>query len=176
MTNFKTEFMRLYEELSNMDIISNLDLNTIEKAAYNHFGSAEPGEGPLFITKDGTFLNMDYMHLDVWYWLADNVIKDANFDPDLFDDGSEFATLFNCIKCGTGDGYPYIILTKRLPTTDQFDSLETWLEKRVWGQRDIKGVTVGNTVRSVCFDLNDFEPEDIIKHIKRFYASGSFYY
>jgi hypothetical protein len=179
----KTEFMKLYEELGTLNdlelTIPNIkDPARLDADIQKLFGATVPGNGATFIASNGTFINLpDGMdvHVDLLYYLIDNhyIEAPANYDhPDAtFEDPTELTDILNYIRCNNDlGGFAYITLPETLPTYKQFSSLEIWINTLSAEELEI------NTAEcNKIYNLKENTAEDILKKIKRFFASGKFY-
>lgn len=196
--------MKLYEEMKmweflwedlntlNENMIEETKLTTILK---DEFGSKTPDEGSSYITPDGTFLNMPDTHHDVLPVLARagiiSIENASTLDLDDFEDdsicGYDFEKFFtksdiNYIRCndGTFDSTCcYINLPEAKPTNAQFRSLEQWLNERVVINPRLQRIELGSQFTSQFtnkwYYLADYTSANLIKLIKRYYASGRLY-
>ena len=160
------------------DIISKL---LIENPNYE-LGKAtdlEPN-APYFILPNGKILYGMYNHLEVEQDL--HSLNLSNYQNTEYDDlDYNDSTLFDlgCIRgrysSDIFNDMGYVLLTKGYPTLSQFDSLGEIIAKAK-SERigDIEFMNY-NESKYHDYELREYEPEDIIKKLKRFYASGKFY-
>lgn len=157
-------------------------------------------EGPNFITKNGTFVSGsstdDDTHLEVLSGIIDRigyeVYGDAEYDLD--EDAFIYQELValildhieserGWIRVNTGSEYtgdtPYIYLNKERPTSAQFDAIEEVLEaceSNGYSEFVVYISTSSFHATSKVYPLEDYDSiEDILKNIKRYYASGVLY-
>ena len=145
--------------------------------------SNTPVVGPSYILKDGKFLKIwdadldikgmsgsgsksgKAMHLDV-----DGLIY-KHIDPDKY---AHFYLNKDCIRVNTGFE-EYIVLSQDKPTRAQWESLATWLDFYFFDQKHDKLTVMdyyGSWANSKTYYLDKITPEDILKKIKRYYATG----
>lgn len=139
----------------------------IDKVIKDTFAQDYPGEGCIYIAGDGSFINIYPKlddHEDLAYWL-----EEKGYD-DIIEDAEWFTDTFNYIRCRNSRHLCFVALPKAI-TDLQIRSLEEWLESKVTS--DTLQVIAGNDYK--IYDLDDYFPEDIIKIIKRYYASGKLY-
>ena len=136
--------------------------------------SRKPKLGSVFLTKDGTFINLgeneDDSHGDIISYLE-------NEDIFLFDDHWQFSENFGYIRMNSGtttDFNAYIEFLEDKPTAEQYDGIENWLYYILnSGVKEVE-INVPNS-KSIRYSLVDYLPEDIIKKVKRYYGSGTLY-
>ena len=136
--------------------------------------SRKPKLGSVFLTKDGTFINLgeneDDSHGDIISYLE-------NEDIFLFDDHWQFSENFGYIRMNSGtttDFNAYIEFLEDKPTSEQYDGIENWLYYVLnSGVKEVE-INVPDS-KSIRYSLVDYLPEDIIKKIKRYYSSGTLY-
>ena len=136
--------------------------------------SRKPKLGSVFLTKDGTFINLgeneDDSHGDIISYLE-------NEDIFLFDDHWQFSENFGYIRMNSGtttDFNAYIEFLEDKPTSEQYDGIENWLYYVLnSGVKEVE-INVPNN-KSIRYSLVDYLPEDIIKKVKRYYGSGNLY-
>ena len=134
----------------------------------------KPKLGSVFLTKDGTFINLgeneDDSHGDIISYLE-------NEDIFLFDDHWQFSENFGYIRMNSGtttDFNAYIEFLEDNPTSEQYDGIENWLYYVLnSGVKEVE-INVPNS-KSIRYSLVDYLPEDIIKKVKRYYGSGNLY-
>lgn len=145
-------------------------IEAMNKAIISEFGRDYPGEGCICIAPDGTFINVYPKlddHEDLCTWLTeqgfDGVIPEAEWLVETFD----------YVRCRNNPAsLCYIELPLKTITRSQLYSLEEWLEDKV--SHDHINIELPDGVWK-RFSLEEYFPEDIIKKIKRYYASGTLY-
>ena len=151
------------EESFNADNIKQMD-----KIIQYHWASETPGEGCIFIAPNGKFINIYPElddHEDLCYWLEENGYRD---NPE---DGEWFVSEFGYVRCRNSMHLCFIEVPQKM-TREQYSSLEQWLEEKVSSDElDIEAWSG----EWKTYNLNNYFPEDIIKIIKRSYASGKLY-
>jgi RimJ/RimL family protein N-acetyltransferase len=164
----KTEFMELYEGLSEINSDST-SIEAMDKAIQEYFGQDKPGDGCIFIATNGKFINI-YPELDdhesLAYWLQEQGFSDVDEEAEWF------VEAFGYVRCRNSLSQCFIELPIKNITRYQLYSLEEWLETKVSTPTlDIEAPN-GEWKN---YDLDEYFPEDIIKLIKRCYASGRLY-
>ena len=185
------EFLKLWEELS--DINGAIGYSRISTVLKSSFGETTSRDGSIFIMPDGCFLNMPDTHGDVLPVLIENGIIDLPADADLenysyYDyavdmlgkDLPKFfaSTNLNYIRCNNDPDLCYIEVPENRPTNAQLRSLEQWLIERVYTLNDkdqCVELSSQFTKDYKQYLLSEYTAEDLIKLIKRFYASGKLY-
>lgn len=158
---------------ANNTIRESFDADTIkqmDKAIVNEFGRDYPGEGCILIAPDGTFINVYPTladHEDLCIWLTeqgfDGVVNEAEW----------LVETFNYVRCRNNpESLCYIELPLHNITRHQLYSLEDWINEKV--KYDHISIELPDGVWK-RFSLNDYFAEDVIKKIKRYYASGTLY-
>ena len=179
------------DEMSTEDIVNLLDIR--EKT------EIDPSS-PMFIFPDGTIVSVIEVakrcghnvtiHADFIAVILKELAYFAKYDgnelsDDIdFDDFDESEMLewitseLNWVRlnCGNSwvEGRFYSVLPPSM-TSAQFRSLEKWLE---WGYDNKKDEVLflcSEVGKSQYYSFEDNFPEEIIKKIKRYYASGEFY-
>ena len=129
-----------------------------------------PGEGCIFIAPNGKFINIYPKlddHEDLCYWLEE--LDDYNFNTP--EDAEWFVIEFGYVRCRNSMHLCFIELPQKM-TREQYYSLEQWLEEKVSSDKiDIEAWSG----EWKTYHLDNYFPEDIIKIIKRSYASGKLY-
>jgi hypothetical protein len=201
-SDFLDTYDRLSELNSDKETVEinpkSIDYVSVTAALKEVFGSATPQTKSCFITPDGYFLNVPYRHWDV---LPELVKKGIIATPevnktniDTIDDigphidkllGCSFEEFFsnklNYIRCNGDPAVCYIGLPDKRPTGAQFESTELWLTSVVYNDSNSKRnwyetIELWNVAgTSQLYKVSEYFPEDIIKRIKRYYASGRFY-
>ena len=136
--------------------------------------SRKPKLGSVFLTRDGTFINLgeneDDSHGDIISYLE-------NEDIFIFDDHWQFSENFGYIRMNSGtttDFNAYIEFLEDKPTSEQYDGIENWLYYVLnSGVKEVE-INVPNN-KSIRYSLIDYLPDDIIKKVKRYYSSGNLY-
>lgn len=145
------------------------NIEAMDNAIQEYFGQNTPGEGCIFIAPTGKFINIYPQlddHEDLAYWL-----KEQGFEG-VIEDVEWFVDTFNYVRCRNSSSQCYIELPIKNITRHQLYSLEEWLETKVnTSTLDIEAPD-GEWKN---YNLADYFPEDIIKLIKRCYASGRLY-
>ena len=155
---------------SNGDSISQSDIDAMHRAIVNEFGRDQPGEGCILIAPDGTFINVYPMlddHEDLCTWLTEQ-----GFDG-VVDEAEWLVETFNYVRCRNNpESLCYIELPLHNITRQQLYSLEDWITEKV--KHDHISIELPDGIWKQ-FSLKEYFPEDIIKKIKRYYASGKLY-
>lgn len=118
-----------------------------------------PENGSAYILPNGKFLNL--------YPATHEIFKDDLKEYDVY-----FPYLYQSIQINDGnnpeDPLPnaYILIDNK-PTIDQYDSLLIWLDRL-----KNKSINVWARNQNNIYDLNEYIPEDIIKRIKKYFATG----
>jgi RimJ/RimL family protein N-acetyltransferase len=145
------------------------NIEAMDKAIQEHFGQDKPGDGCVFIAPNGKFLNI-YPELDdhesLAYWLQEQGFEEA------IEEAEWFVKAFSYVRCRNSLSQCYIELPIKNITRYQLYSLEDWLETKV--NTPTLDIEVPNGEWK-NYDLDEYFPEDIIKLIKRCYASGRLY-
>ena len=137
--------------------------------------SRKPMMGSVFITQDGTFINMgdnvDDSHGDIIGMLEHEDIL-------MYDDVWELSQDYGFVRGNSGlhlDGNAYIELLEDKPSYDQYDAIENWLYFIM--NHGVKSVEVYiiEMENSITYEFDNDLPEDIIKKIKRAYSYGNLY-
>lgn len=148
--------------------VERLDIKQMNEYILKEFGSVIPGDGCIFIAPEGTFINIYPKlddHEDLCYWLEEHGFKDTP------DDAEWFVDEFKYIRCRNSPHMCFIHLPEEV-TTKQLNSLEEWLETKVFYGAIQIAVPDGKWRK---YDLKKYFPEDIIKIIRRYYSSGTLY-
>lgn len=98
-------------------------------------------------------------------------VRGFEFDGSL---GNSIFDLLGCIRVN-GDNEDYIALPKDKITIDQQESLEFWLNWYFYicNNNEIAVATVDG--KQVYYNKKEYEPEDIVKKINRYYNTGNLY-
>lgn len=170
----KPDFLWLDESSESLTVgHKSLDKSMIQamnEAIITEFGASYPGEGCICIAPDGTFINVYPKladHEDLCTWLIeqgfDGVVSEAEWLVDTLD----------YVRCRNNPAsLCYIELPLKTITRSQLYSLEEWLEDKV--SHDHISIELPDGIWK-RFSLEEYFPEDIIKKIKRYYASGKLY-
>ena len=149
--------------------IERLDIKQIDKYILDSWGSDRPGEGCIFIHPNGKFINIYPKlddHEDLCYWLEEQGFDETPGDAEWFVD------TFNYVRCRNSRLLCFVELPITNITRDQLYSLQEWFEEKVntdYIDIELPDGTWNN------YDLDEYFPEDLIKIIKRYYASGKLY-
>lgn len=143
----------------------------IHEAILKRWGKNYPGDGCIFITPEGSFINLFPAlldHEDLCAWVEKNGFSE------IPDDASWFVKELSYVKCRNSRTLCYAEIPSEI-TRKQLNALETWLEEKVHAD-NVEHIDIG-TLKNECktYDLNIYFPEDIIKRVKRFYSSGRLY-
>ena len=149
-----------------------------EALAIETFGSANPGPGNIYISPDGTFINLYPKidtHEDLCWWL-----EEEHDCPLEYEDEEYFVREFQWIRLRSDPSMMIIELTKEVPFNRQWYSLEDWLlycEDRYAGQGTILYL---NACDGADADIEykfgtEYFTEDIMRICKRYYSSGKLY-
>ena len=152
-------------------------------------------DGPMFILSNGKVvgakdITYDDVHTNIIMTILGGVAGDAYYDLNnqgeavaialeyLMDERGWIRTNTGSNSTGYGDDRFYIVLPKKRPTNAQFDSLEEFLQHG--NDKGVDEVIVfieTSAVKPVSkvYSYADYFVEDIIKNIKRYYASGVLY-
>ena len=161
------------------DIISKLLIENPNNYKLGKATDLEPN-APYFILPNGKILYGMYNHLEVEQDL--HSLNLSNYQNTEYDDlDYNDSTLFDlgCIRgrysSDIFNDMGYVLLTKGYPTLSQFDSLGEIIAKAKSERIDDIEFMNYNESKYHDYELREYEPEDIIKKLKRFYASGKFY-
>ena len=161
------------------DIISKLLIENPNNYKLGKATDLEPN-APYFILPNGKILYGMYNHLEVEQDL--HLLNLSNYQNTEYDDlDYNDSTLFDlgCIRgrysSDIFNDMGYVLLTKDYPTLSQFDSLGEIIAKAKSERIDDIEFMNYNESKYHDYELREYEPEDIIKKLKRFYASGKFY-
>lgn len=161
----------LYEDVIEPNSSTKNCLNYVES---NFNVSDYYSEGQSYILPNGEFLNLyDEAHIEV----DDALYEKGLIKEDPYVSGRlVLMDEYNSIRLSDGKYIqtdPYVELPERLPSKAQLDSFIDFLDsldtKQVW-----VGVR-GNKNAGVSYNLENVLPEQIVKSIKKFYASGILY-
>ena len=176
----------------------NIDWARLDAAVTKQFGSLEPGDGPTYISSNGTFINnFGDVHADLCYWaakqgilkipealLADNADWDdfLDFIHTLASNPKEGYVFvgepLNYLRCNNDKYQSYVILPSKV-NKNQLYSLEAWLEHLYEIPKSTRPSCIEfsayNNEQNNTYDLDDYDSEALIKIAKRFYSSGKFY-
>ena len=190
---FDSDFLRLYEQLDKLTEEDSkntgaLDLVSIDSAIQAHFGSDVPGEQCIYIAATGNFINLYPQlseHEELATWLVEQSLVKlpdgktaSSYLDELAKDYTEnfFADFLNYIQCRNHENLCYVILPEKRPTFDQYEKLEQWFNERVFTNkkcRQIEIICIDRDSKNYRTDMHS--AEDLIKRIKRCYASGRLY-
>ena len=155
-------------------------------------------EGPMFVLPDGEIIGIDNYsiegesHFDILFNIVDNIAY-HKFDGKSIDDFGDYGDVvgeildYVCndrkwIRFNTGttevEERCYIVLNKERPTNAQFDAIEEFLQygDDIGKDEVIVYIETSNiNPVSKVYSYDEYLPEDIIKKIKRYYASGVLY-
>lgn len=161
-----------------------LSRDEIEDRVANELGtSKEPIEGPSYILRDGSFLKIWNSDVDIKGLSGSKSVsgKTMHLDVDGFinkeidaDSYSYYYLNHDCIRVNTGFE-EYIVLPKERPNNAQFDSLLKWLNFYFFdkGHDKLKVMDwYGSSLNTKEYYLDETMPEEIIKKIKSYYATG----
>jgi hypothetical protein len=176
-------FADTYDKLNTLYTDTKIDYAKLTADLKKEFGNTATGEGSSYIIPDGTFLNMPDTHHDVIPVLLDNNIAvDEEADEVNGIDFNEFFvnSSLNYFRCNDGAidvDCCYINLPENRPTNSQLWSLEQWLDERVFSNHELEQIELSNqfTKDFKYYSLSEYTTDDLIKLIKRFYASGKLY-
>lgn len=143
------------------------DINKVDNIILNHWGQNNPGEGCVFIHPSGKFINIYPTlddHEDLCYWLEEN------YNIATPGDAEWFVQEFDYVRCRSSIGLTFIELPEKI-TSKQLYSLQTWMEEKVSSDK----LEIETERGWKTYNLDDYFPEDLIKIIRRYYASGRLY-
>jgi hypothetical protein len=138
------------------------------QALLKAWGSSTPGNGCIFITPEGTYLNLFpkiFSHDKLCDWVDRSGYGPTTKQARWFSDNLDY------VRCRNNRGLCLIELPAKI-TASQLDALQVWLETKVSDDTLDVGTTDG---QYKSYNLQDMLPEDIIKRIKRYYSSGKLY-
>jgi hypothetical protein len=138
------------------------------QALLKAWGSNSPGNGCIFITPEGTYLNLFpkiFSHDKLCDW-----VDRAGFGPTT-KQARWFSDNLDYVRCRNNRGLTLIELPAKI-TVAQLDALLVWIETKV-NDTTLDVGTPDDQYKS--YDLQSYLPEDIIKLIKRYYSSGKLY-
>ena len=149
---------------------------------YDNFDITDvPPYGPSYILPDGKFVDIygttiNDKHLDTHYDV-ETVLNDNGLSSDEFDSLSLNYTIQECgaIRCSTRTHEHYILLNEERPTTNQYDSILKLLilMSDDLGYPSVQIIADKDTYK--IYNFTDYEPEEIVGKIKRYYSSGNLY-
>ena len=156
--------------------VSEVDIDLskeIEDLVLEEFGGYAPDTGCTFISPDGTFVNIYPQirtHEDLCYWVEETL--DIELD---YCDEEYFIREYDWIRLRQYALEAYVELPQQA-YTDQLHSLQEWLELcEVWGDLEMT-VSVCDSSNFIKFNFGkELFSEDVMKLIRRFYASGNLY-
>ena len=176
----------------------NIDWVKLDTAVINQFGSSVPGDGPTYISSNGTFINnFGNVHADLCYWAAkERILKvpeelladDADWD-DFLDfihtlasnprEGYVFVgEPLNYLRCNNDRYQSYVILPAKI-NRNQLYSLSDWLNHLYEMPKGIRPSYIEfstyNEEKNNSYNLDAYTTEELLKIVKRFYSSGIFY-
>ena len=150
--------------------------------------SSTPISGPSYILPNGNFLKIDNanidingmsggqsksgkaQHLDVDGWIYNNL--DVNVNDGYH--SQQYLLNRKCFRTNTNSIESYIVMPEEKPTEAQYRALLDYLYYYMENFRS--NITVldyfGSWVNQKQYDLVDTLPEDVIKKIRKYYASG----
>ena len=139
-----------------------------EQLIKDNFESKNPGEGCIYITKEGTFINLYPeidSHEDLCYWLEDE------FDFELPYEDEEWAIRqFGWVRCRETPIDVNVIELPKEITQEQISAIDNWLNNVVsYNELEI-GIVDNNQIQR--YDLEEYSPNDILNRIKGFYSTG----
>lgn len=139
-----------------------------EQLIKDNFESKNPGQGCIYITKEGTFINLYPeidSHEDLCYWLEDE------FDFELPYEDEEWAIRqFGWVRCRETPIDVNVIELPKEITQEQIVAIDNWLNNIV-SYRELEiGVVDNNQIQR--YNLDEYSPSDIINRIKAFYSTG----
>lgn len=140
----------------------------LDSAIKEAWASPVPGDGCIFISEDGLYINIYPQlddHEDLCYWLEEEGYGDTPADASWFVDE------FMYIRCRNSPHLTFIELPK-VVTDEQLQSLELWLATKVSSDNIEVDTPTGDYKR---YYLDDYLPEDLVKLIRRYYKSGKLY-
>lgn len=150
-------------------------LNTVEleKKIKDRFESNHPEYGCIYITKEGTYINLYPeidTHEDLCWWIEDEYGVQLPYEDE------EWAIReFDWIRCReTPIAENVIELPKNEITREQYYAVRTWLEEIVSGNNLEIGVVDTDKIESFE-DLDFIEPKDIINSIRKYYSRGELF-
>jgi hypothetical protein len=146
------------------------DLRYLNKILIKKWGSDFPGDGCIFITPEGKYLNIwptlrDHEFLGAW-------IAEQGYGLNI-EEPMWFVHKLGYIRCRSTSTLCYIDLPEKTKSS-QLGALQYWLEQKVennCARIDI-GVPSGDCK---TYKLKEYFAEDLIDIIKRFYSSGILY-
>lgn len=145
-------------------------IEAMNKAIISEFGRDYPGEGCICIAPDGTFINLYPKlpdHEDLCTWLTEQGFDEVTPEAEWLVETLDY------VRCRNNPAsLCYVELPLKTITRSQIYSLEEWLEDKV--SHDHISIELPDGIWK-RFSLKEYFPEDIIKKIKRYYASGTLY-
>ena len=149
---------------------------------YDNFDITDvPPYGPSYILPDGKFVDIygttiNDKSLDTHYDV-ETVLNDSGLSSGEFDSLSLNYTIQECgaIRCSTITHEHYILLNEERPTTNQYDSILKLLilMSDDLGYPSVQIIADKDTYK--IYNFTDYEPEDIVGKIKKYYSSGNLY-
>ena len=141
----------------------------IDRMIKDEFAQPIPGEGCVYNAPDGSFINIYPKlddHEDLCYWLEEQGVSEL----DIEEDAEWFTDTFNYVRCRNSRHLCFVALPSII-TDLQLRSLLEWLEAKV----SSSSLQVIADASWKIYDLDEYMPDDIIRIIKRYYASGKLY-
>ena len=157
-------------KLNSHNLTESIDKKLVDKLIQNKFGGSTPGDGCIFISTNGKFINIYpelEVHEELCHWLEDQGID----QDEIVEDAEWITDTFNYIRCRSSLHMCFAALPTTRLTPEQYKSLELWMYEKVSTQTI--QIYIGS--ESHTYDTDDYFPEDIIELIKRFYSSGILY-
>lgn len=143
------------------------ELQKIDRVIQVNLSGSKPANGGIFITRQGKFINISnkfYNHSDLCDWLIDRGYQ-------LSDDPSWMVRNLSYIRCRNDMQLCYVQLPQEI-TRSQLYALQEWLVDKAHASFISVATSDGQQKK---YRKADYQPEEIIKLISRYYSSGTLY-
>lgn len=156
-------------------LVEDLD-SIIQRISKKYKPKREIKLGASYLLPSGEFIyTKDYGHKEIDDYLVE--IGEYKEEEIETEEGNFVLSKENCVRLNAGIGFCFIGLPDRNLSLEQYESLEKWLElleEKGYGRIDIFEQLKQNP-QAKRYNLKEETPEEIIKKIKRYYASGKLY-
>lgn len=159
-----------------------LTRDEIEDRVMSDLGtSSEPVDGPSYIMRDGSFLKIWEANVDIngmsggesFSGKAQHLDVDGYIDEHVQQLRENYYLNHNCIRVNTGFE-EYMVMPEVRPNSKQFNSLLKWLDYYFVNHSKIYVLDWrGSSANTKVYYAKENFSEDIIKKIKRYYATGT---
>lgn len=124
--------------------------------------SDTPELGPIFITKDGKFINIGAESIH------NTIFNDEEYDSNDYYDLEDTYGLIKANGGNKNEPYPYIDMWVR-PNIDQIDAIRTWVDLLIISNR--KTLMINTPSTEINVELNNTSSKEVIKTILRFFTT-----